>query len=303
MQKITVIIPTYKHKNRIEDLLDLIRSLIIESNSKYIHEVLVVDNGISLDKEAKYFELLSCKKIKIINEPCVGLNCARNTGVANAANEIVAFLDDDVVVVPSWAESIAFGHCDDEILCVGGPVIIRNQKLRYPHWFSDYFLRFLLPPSFPAASGLLKFPYFLIGANMSFKKKAFITYGLFNPDLDRKGKNLLSCGDIEFIIRIPQGLIKYEAQAVVIEKIKENRLTRYFSIRRIFWQGISDAIMVKNRGVDRFYDKKEIFFTSYFIKEWISTIIRGNFFEAFCRVIRLFSYKYETIVLSFKKAR
>lgn len=138
---------------------------------------------------------------------------------------------------------------------------------------------------------------------MSFKKKAFIAYGLFDHNLDRKGKNLLSNGDIEFIIRIPQGLIKYEAQAVAIEKIKENRLTRYFSVRRIFWQGISDAIMVKKRGVDNFYDKKEIFFTPYFIKEWVSTIMKGNFFEAFCRFVRLFSYRYEATVLLFKKAR
>lgn len=302
MQKIiTVIVPTYKHKNRIEDLFDLVQSLANTANLEYIHEILIVDNGSSLEEELNYSKLLTYEQVRIIEEPRIGLNHARNTGVVAASAEIIAFLDDDVVVDPSWAEGIVSGHRNVGVFCVGGSVKIRNKELRYPSWFSEYFLRFLLHSAFPKASGQLKPPYFLIGANMSFKKGTFDIYGLFDPDLDRKGSNLLSNGDLEFILRLPKNSVRYEIQATVKEEIKENRLTRLFSVKRLFWQGISDAVMVRKRGLHNFYDKNEVFFNRYFVRKFMSASVHGNFFEAFCMLVRLGAYKYEMISLKLKK--
>jgi glycosyltransferase involved in cell wall biosynthesis/thymidylate kinase len=300
---LSVVIPTHKHEKRINDLLDLLRSLVVKSNLKYIREILIIDNGESLMGESRYFELLTYKKVKVINELRIGLNHARNTGIATASAEIIAFLDDDVLVCSSWAEGIVFGHQNIDVLCVGGPVEILNTELRYPSWFSEYFLRFLLPPVFPKISGRLNFPYFLIGANMSFNKKAFEKYGLFDLDLDRKGSNLLSNGDLEFIIRLPQSGVRFEARAVVREEIKKNRMTRLFSVRRVFWQGISDSIMIKKRGLNNFYDKDEVFFTRYFIKKLATTLARGNFFEAVCTLVRLGACKCGIIWLILKKEK
>ncbi|MFH1178484.1 MAG: glycosyltransferase [bacterium] len=302
MQKIiTVVVPTYKHENRMNDLLNLVESLTVISNLEYIYEILVVDNGSSLDKESDCLKFLSHKRVRIVDEPCIGLNYARNTGIAVASAEIIAFLDDDVIVSPTWAESIISGHRNIGVLCVGGPVNIRNKMLCYPAWFSEYFLRFLLPMSFPKASGQLSPPYFLIGANMSFKKGVFEKYGTFDPFLDRKGDNLLSNGDLEFIIRLPQNSVRFEVGAIASEEIKENRLTRSFSVRRVFWQGISDAIMVRKRGLHNFYDRNEVFLNRHFVRKFVSASVHRNFFEAFCALVRLAAYKYKTIFLKLKK--
>lgn len=294
----SVIIPTYNHHNRDLDLLNLIDSLLLASNSILIGEIIIVDNGNSLSVDK--FIVIN-ERIKVVREPRVGLNYARNTGVYCATFNTVSFVDDDVIVSPSWAKSIVEVYTDHDVLCVGGPVLINNKESnKYPGWFSDYFLRFLLPPIFSLQAGIVHPPYYLIGANLSFERGVFDRFGLFDPALDRSGKNLLSNGDIEFIMRIPTDKVWYEPQAIVFEEISESRLTRRFMIRRLFWQGISDYITVEKRGLDNFYDKDEIFPTYSFLNKVISVIANGYIFEACCMVVRQFGFKYGRIYSKIK---
>lgn len=294
IERISIIIPTYKHPDRDSDLLNLINSLLKESNIKFIGEIIIVDNGNSLSvSRSNFFD----ERIKIISEPKIGLNYARNTGIHHAKYNIVSFLDDDIVISSSWAKNIVKGYSRHDILCVGGPVLINNREQKYPKWLSDYFLRFLLPPKFPNESGIIKPPYYLIGANMSFQKNVFELFGFFDLNLDRKGKNLLSNGDIEFIMRIPVNKVWYEAGAVVYENIPKHRITRRFMIRRLFWQGISDFIMVKRNGIDRFYDKNEIKLTANFFKSLISSLLRYKFLESFCMIVRKLGFSYGGVYL------
>lgn len=123
-------------------------------------------------------------------------------------------------------------------------------------------------------------------------------FGLFDTELDRKGKNLLSNGDIEFMMRIPADKVWYEPQAIVFEEIPKRRLTRRFMMRRLFWQGISDYIMVKKRGLDGFYDKDEIFFTFSFLKKVKATITRCRFFEALCMFVRHLGFRFGRVYLN-----
>lgn len=292
MNLITVIIPTHKHENRLEDLINLIGSLLNASDEKFIEEILIVDNGNSLIENIDIQKIKSYKKVRIVCEPRIGLSYARNTGVLNSKTDIIAFLDDDVIVSESWAENMICGHNRRNVLCVGGPVLIsKSEKSKYPAWFSNYFLRFILPPSFPKQSGIICPPYYLIGANISFKKEVFEKFGLFDQDLGRKGTNLLSNEDIEFLARIPKDSIWFEQEATVSEKILEKRLARIFMVRRLFWQGISDYIMVKKRGRDDFYDRREVNFTLYSFKKMIQSLTKIRIFEAFCMFVRIFGYK------------
>jgi glycosyltransferase involved in cell wall biosynthesis len=294
MNLITIIIPTYKHDNRLNDLSKLIQTLLVTSNNKYIEEILIIDNGNSLIINSDDSKFLTHKKIRIIDEPQIGLSYARNAGVINTKTNIIAFLDDDVIVSEFWAKNIIRGYSrNNDVFCVGGPVLVNDKEnKKYPAWFSDYFLRFILPPHFPKQSGNIQPPYYLIGANISFKKEIFEKFGLFDPTLGRKGLNLLSNEDIEFLTRIPPNQIWYEPGAIVSEKIKEKRLTKMFMMRRLFWQGISDYIMVKKGGLKNFYDNKEVHFTTFLFKKLIFTVKKLCFFEALCMLIRLFSYKF-----------
>ncbi len=288
MKDISVIIPTYQHKDRDIHLGLLLDTLLVESNLKYINEILIIDNGCALDGSS--FETQSAE-IKIIKEPLLGLNNARNCGISNASGFIFAFLDDDVTVSKDWSKGIYNGYNNRGVLCVGGSVSLGEYNLKLPNWLSDYFKRFLFPPNFPENSGILKLPYYLIGANMSFKKEVFDKFGLFNSELDRKGNNLLSNGDTEFIIRLPTQSIWYSDEARVSTIVKIDRFTRFFMIKRLFWQGISDYIMVKENGTSNFYDKNEIFFSNKFLKIFFHKLVTLKLFEVFCIVVRIVGFR------------
>ena len=69
------------------------------------HEVvLVIDHAPALLEEARG----RWPDLKIVpSRERQGLSGARNTGVAEAGGEVVAFLDDDAVAAPNWLERLA----------------------------------------------------------------------------------------------------------------------------------------------------------------------------------------------------
>lgn len=86
--KITAIIPTY---NRADFLKKTINSII---NQTYkIDEVLIIDDG-STDNTNEVLKKFG-NSIKIIKTTNVGVSAARNTGIKNAKNDWLAFLDSD----------------------------------------------------------------------------------------------------------------------------------------------------------------------------------------------------------------
>lgn len=107
-----------------------IKSLIALSYPAY--EIVVVDNrspsmfdeGTEIWSESWIEESESARKVTIVRERRPGLSYARNTGVAAAHGEIVAFTDDDVEVDTNWLSSIvdAF-NSSTKVQCVTGLVI------------------------------------------------------------------------------------------------------------------------------------------------------------------------------------
>jgi glycosyltransferase involved in cell wall biosynthesis len=291
MNNIDVLIPTYNYLGRDNNLICLITTLLNKNNISYINSIIIIDNGVTINEELKR-KLYIDNKIQIVIESKIGLNFARNSGIAQSESEIIAYLDDDTWVSENWAKNIFNGFSEKEILCVGGPVFFKDfDKVQIPIWFTNYFHRFLLPPSFPEYAGVLREPYFIIGANMSFRRKCFVEYGYFDPGLDRKGHNLLSSGDTEFIARLPQDLVWYEPEAKVFCQFKTDRFSKRFMIRRIYWQGISDYLFVKKVGLNNFYDKNEVIFSQALVKFLISKLKERKYFELICAIIRIIGFR------------
>ncbi len=300
MNRLSVVIPTYGHQGRTHGLLGLLESLSYPNNDNLIFEIVIIDNGGSLSEDDQFLQIQGFEKVRVVIERNIGLNYARNKGISSTSGDIVAFIDDDCIASPQWAELLINAHQDRNNLCVGGPVIIKDD-VAYPKWFSNYFLRFLLPPAFPNESGVICAPFFLIGANMSFKKDVFETYKFFDPDLDRKGSRLISGGDIEYILRIPADRVWFEKKAAVFETIDMKRLNRPYFVRRLFWQGVSDALIAKRRGINSLYDKGEITLSTYFIKKIVNASFGLRFFETSCAIIRLVSFQAMKLILKTKR--
>ncbi|SMX29835.1 putative glycosyl transferase [Pelagimonas phthalicica] len=64
--------------------------------------------------------------IKLIGFDEPNISAARNLGIAQAAGEIIAFIDDDAVPEPLWLQHLTHPFSDPDISATGGYVIGRN---------------------------------------------------------------------------------------------------------------------------------------------------------------------------------
>jgi glycosyltransferase involved in cell wall biosynthesis len=88
--KVSVVIPTYGHRNYI---LDALTSVFEQSYTD--REVIVVNDGSPRDTGSLLAPLVGTGRIRDIEQPNRGLAAARNPGLEAARGEYIALLDDD----------------------------------------------------------------------------------------------------------------------------------------------------------------------------------------------------------------
>lgn len=186
--KISIIIPT---RNRAKYLRDTLQSLVLSN----VHdaELLIIDNGSTdLTKDvASDFIKKSNFECHYIYEQTPGLHIGRNLGAQLAQGEILAYLDDDVFVEPSWFTAIhdtfqSYPH----IALLGGPCIPYWENTP-PKWIYN------LKASVPGGGWVLNqlslvnlcyskisrcHPFYIFGCNFIIRKDILFSAGGFHPD-------------------------------------------------------------------------------------------------------------------------
>lgn len=111
---ISVVVCSHNGARTIRDTCEGLRRLDYPN-----YEVIVVDDGSTDDTAAIAREY----DVRLISTPNRGLSSARNTGLAAATGEIVAYLDDDAYPDPHWLTYLAATFLSTSHAGVGGPNI------------------------------------------------------------------------------------------------------------------------------------------------------------------------------------
>ena len=98
----SVVIPLY---NKADYINKSIESVLNQSFVDF--ELIVVDDG-STDTSAEIAQSFLTDDHKLIRQQNTGVSAARNTGVANARHELIAFLDADDWWEPDFLQEMKF---------------------------------------------------------------------------------------------------------------------------------------------------------------------------------------------------
>ncbi len=182
---VSVIVPT---RNRVQKLARLLRSLA--KLHPVPHEIIIVNDG-SHDATpmllTRWESLVSTRdspfplKVVINNPVSRGPAYARNQAIRVASQPLVAFTDDEAVVIPEWVDLISrrmrapVFRPQSRLCGVGGQVLPLRQDL-LSQYYADQ--RILDPPRRLA---------YLVTVNACFRKQCLEEVGLFDTSFPAAG--------------------------------------------------------------------------------------------------------------------
>jgi glycosyltransferase involved in cell wall biosynthesis len=244
---ISVVICTWTGA-RWEALREALESVRLQSYPP-LQTIVVVDHDTALLARARA-ELRNV--VVAPNLEARGLSGARNSGVALARGEVVAFLDDDAVASPEWLRTLAGEYQDDNVLGVGGT--IEPIWEARPRWFPAEFGWVVgctyrgLPRERAAVRNL-------IGASMSFRRALFSDFEGFRDGIGRVGTRPVGCEETEFCLRVgrarPGARFVYQPRAVVHHRVPARRARWGYFLARCYGEGFSKAQVVRSAGFHR----------------------------------------------------
>ena len=222
--------------NRCECLAKALASVACLNLPEHVGwEVLVVDNN-STDGTREVVQDY-CRRypshFRYLLEHHPGKSHALNAGIREARGEVIAFIDDDVIVEPAWLHNLTSSLQSGHWAGAGGRILPQGS-FAAPPWIplqDRYALAPLAVFNPGLTAGSLGEPPF--GANMAYKRRVFEQYGGFRTDLGPgagAGRPQKS-EDSEFGHRLLEAgeQLRYEPSATVYHAIPEFRLKmRYF---------------------------------------------------------------------------
>lgn len=245
---VSVVICVYTEK-RWDDITAAARSVLEQTYCGPVEVLIVVDHNESLFARLQ----MALPEARVIESTGArGLAGGRNTGIAAAAGEVIAFLDDDAYAEPGWLAELVMPYDEEDVIATGGRILPHWPASR-PRW---------LPPEFDWVVGCsyrglpekVSDVRNLIGANMSFRASALAQAGPFSEGLGRIGTLPLGCEETEICIRarreIPGSKVLHVPDAVVHHRVAADRLTPRYFFHRCWSEGLSKAAVAGLVGSD-----------------------------------------------------
>ena len=219
--RLSVVIVTY---NRSRDLKETLESLFQMTTKPY--EVIVVDSN-SADDTRQVVESYEAKFIMIKEKSMVK---ARNTGLEKASGNVVAFIDDDVVVTPDWSKHIIDLYKDENVGGVGGRVLplgnrpeISGVNVKFQTIGKLYDNGFITNNYDLVTKRPIEVDV-LIGCNMSFRRRLLQKIKGF--DTNFKGTCFREDTDVSTRIKRLNYKLLYNPEALLYHKYKGKKINQ-----------------------------------------------------------------------------
>jgi len=156
------------------------------------------------------------------------LGGARTSAAEIAVGDVLAFLDDDASASPSWLFNLTRPYRDPKVVAVGGAPVANFETAR-PRWF-PYECQWIFGCAYRGLPEQLGPIDHLIGANMSIRRDALMSWGGFqsdnHDDMDLSHRTIHAFGATALL---------YEPDAVVHHFVPKARLTWGYFWRRCFY--------------------------------------------------------------------
>lgn len=249
MIRLSIVIATY---NRGQNLLRTLRSLLRQDLPAAEWEAVVVNNN-STDDTLALFEQFAAEhpdfNLRMVTETRQGLSHARNCGMAAAAGEYIAIIDDDEEVNIGFGRAyVDFFDAHPNVVACGGK-ITPLYEFDPPRWLSPYAER---PIAGTLNLGEQAIPFtggrYPGGGNMAIRRSTIERYGVFNPELGRTGSRLLAGEEKDLFRRLAAAgeEIWYFPGAEILHIIPQSKLTLEYFDRLTGMVGVSERVRTQS---------------------------------------------------------
>lgn len=148
-------------------------------------EIIVVDSSSDAESEPVVARYEAVRSVRLRGQQH-NMPQARNAGIAVSHGEIVAFIDDDSMVQPTWLEALVSVYQDESVGAAGGRVIgmpepYSEQVAGPPRLIVEDSGRVIAKDAGLVSSASLEVDH-LIGCNMSYRRRALEQVGGFDPN-------------------------------------------------------------------------------------------------------------------------
>jgi GT2 family glycosyltransferase len=179
---VSVVVCTHNGSRHIAECLSALECLDYPE-----YEVIVVDDGSTDDTAAIVHQFV----VRLIRTENRGLSAARNTGLAAAVGEIIAYIDDDAYPDRDWLKRLAMVFLNMDCAGVGGPNIAPPGASCVAECVAH-------APGGPIHVLLADTEAEHIpGCNMAFRKSVLLAIGGFDPQFRAAGDDVDICWRIQ----------------------------------------------------------------------------------------------------------
>jgi len=239
---LSVLIPT---RNRAALACGLLDSLAQLPAVPWKWEVIVLDNG-STDDTAERVKQKQAElpiDIRYVLEPRPGLHEGRNRGALEARGKYLAYLDDDMVLAPTWLQGVDLLEEGKADAVVGR--IVPKWEAPPPQWLTRMFEGGVFGPL--ALLDLGEFPIetgHFYGCNLFLPRQTVLDFGGFHPDgMPKELLQYRGDGETGLWLKMKAAGKKlwYAPLAIAYHIVPTERMTLEYMKQRAYNQGISES--------------------------------------------------------------